>query len=56
MGNKMFYVTEKGANIARYNNLEAAQDQAWYMILELGKKKIEIVDENGALYFDSDFI
>lgn len=56
MENKMFYVSEKGVNIAWYDNLDSAQDQAWYMVLELGKKKIEIIDENEVVYFDSDLI
>lgn len=53
MKDKIFYVTYRGLNIARYDDLNDALNEA-HERYDLGRDRLEVVDSDGVIYWCSE--
>lgn len=53
MEDKIFYVTYRGINVAWYDNLDAAMEEARERY-DLGRDRLEVVDSDGVIYWCSE--
>ena len=53
MEDKIFYVTYRGLNIARYDDLNDALNEA-HERYDLGRDRLEVVDSDGVIYWCSE--
>lgn len=53
MEDKIFYVTYRGINVAWYNSLDEAMEEARERY-DLGRDRLEVVDSDGVIYWCSE--
>ena len=53
MEDKIFYVTYRGLNVAWYNTLEDALEEATERYYNWGRDRLEVVDSDGVIYWCS---
>jgi hypothetical protein len=54
MEDKIFYVTYRGLNVAWYNTLEDALEEATERYYNWGRDRLEVVDSDGVIYWCSE--
>lgn len=54
MEDKIFYVVYRGLNVAWYNTLEDALEEATERYYNWGCRRLEVVDSDGVLYWCSE--
>lgn len=53
MDDRIYYITYRGINVAWYDNLDAAMEEARERY-DLGRDRLEVVDSDGVVYWCSE--